>query len=283
VTRFLIVPQWQGSPSARAMQLIEGAEAIAGDLPRSACRRIDVPLGAGDELGTGVHRYSTLRQVRESLDIALADTARTDAEPARTPERVLTIGGDCSVAVAGIGSSASAHGRIAVVWADAHPDLQAPETSPSHAFGGMALRAVLGDGAPGLTLDAGTVRPSDVVLVGARSFDDAESDYIEAHGIRILSPEALRDPDALAAAVAGLGVDAVHVHVDVDVLDPADMPGVKASEPFGVGLAELVAALKGLRAAVPLAGASLAGFAPASAASAADDMGTLLRLVGALA
>jgi arginase len=273
VTRFLIVPQWQGSPSARAMQLIEGAEAIAEDLPRSAVERIDVPLEAGDELGTRVHRYSAVLQVRTALDTAL--TGITD--------RALTIGGDCSVAVAGVGHSADGHGRIAVVWADAHPDLQTPETSLSHAFGGMALRAVLGDGAPHLALAAGTIRPSDVILVGARALDEAEVDYIAARGIRIIDADALRDPGVLAAAVEELGVDGVHIHVDVDVLDPAEMPGVKASEPFGVGLADLVAAIKELRAATPLAGGSLAGFAPASAARAADDMGTLLRLIGALA
>ena len=29
MTRFLVVPQWQGSPAARAMHLVDGAEAIA--------------------------------------------------------------------------------------------------------------------------------------------------------------------------------------------------------------------------------------------------------------
>ena len=43
MTRFVVAPQWQGSPSARAMRLIDGAEAIAGDLPRSALTRIEVP------------------------------------------------------------------------------------------------------------------------------------------------------------------------------------------------------------------------------------------------
>jgi arginase len=141
VTRFMIVPQWQGSPSARAMQLIDGAEAIAGDLPRAACVRVPVPLEAGDEQETGVHRFSALYQVRAALDEALA----------ASPERAVTVGGDCSVAVAAVARSAAEHGRIGIVWADAHPDLHSPESSTSHAFGGMALRAILGDGAPHLT------------------------------------------------------------------------------------------------------------------------------------
>ena len=43
MTRFLIVPQWQGSPAARAMHLVDGAEAIAGDLPRARTVRVEVP------------------------------------------------------------------------------------------------------------------------------------------------------------------------------------------------------------------------------------------------
>lgn len=33
MVRFLVIPQWQGSPAARAMLLTDGAAAIAGDLP----------------------------------------------------------------------------------------------------------------------------------------------------------------------------------------------------------------------------------------------------------
>lgn len=273
MTRFMIVPQWQGSASARAMQLSDGADAIAGDLPRAACTRVDVPMEAGDEQETGVHRFSALAQVRTALDAALVAHS----------ERAMTVGGDCGVAVGAVAHSAAGHRRIGLVWADAHPDLHTPETSASHAFGGMALRAILGDGAPHLTIAGGVIRPSDVILVGARSIDEAEAAYIAAHGIRVLGVDELGDPSALAAAVAALDVDAVHLHVDVDVLDPAEMPGVKASEPFGVGLSPLVAALKAVRESTPLAGTSLAGFSPSSPANAAADMGTLLRLVGALA
>src|SRR5690606_7799666 len=122
---FLVVPQWQGSPSTRAMLLVDGASAIAGDLPRAATTVLDVPVEAGDSLGTPVHRLSALRQVRALVEEALS------------PESVL-IGGDCSVTVAALG--AIDRDDIAVVWCDAHPDLHTPQSSPSGAFSGMALR-----------------------------------------------------------------------------------------------------------------------------------------------
>ena len=73
------------------------------------------------------------------------------------------------------------------------------------------------------------------------------------------------------------------MHVDLDVLDPSEITGVAGPVPFGVAASDLVAALKSLRERMPIAGASLAGFAPASPAAAVDDLGTILRIIGALA
>jgi arginase len=75
----------------------------------------------------------------------------------------------------------------------------------------------------------------------------------------------------------------VWVHIDVDVLDPSDFAGVSSSVPFGLSPAALSTAIRTLRTEIPLAGATISGFAPRSPADAVDDLGALLRLVGALA
>jgi arginase len=273
MTRFVIVPQWQGSPSARAMQLIDGANAIAGDLPRSACHPIDVPLEAGEAIGTGVHRFSALLRTRALLDEMLAPFA----------EPTMVVGGDCGVAVAGVAHAAARHPGVAVVWLDAHADLHSPASSVSGAFGGMALRAVLGEGADALTLAPGAIDPARVVLAGAREFDAAESAFIAERGIRTVDAGALAEAGSLAEAVAATGAESVYVHVDLDVLDPAAITGVTGPVPFGVEVASLTAALAELRRVLPLVGSSISGFAPSSPAAAVDDLGTILRIVGALA
>ena len=271
MTRFIVVPQWQGSPSARAMLLVDGAEAIAGDLPRAACTRVDVPLEAGEALGTGVHRLSALARIQSLVTEALTPV----------DEPFVVVGGDCAVAVPGVRHAAARHPHLAVVWLDAHGDLNDPQSSLSGAYAGMALRAVVGDGE--LALPAGTVAPQRVVLAGARELDAAETAYLQTSGVTHLPVEAFTDPAALADAVAATGADAVYVHVDLDVLDPAAITGVGTAVPFGIEVPQLVAALAELRRRTPLVGASLAGFAPASPHAAVDDMGAILRVIGALA
>ncbi|MFS0867949.1 arginase family protein [Microbacterium sp. 179-B 1A2 NHS] len=270
MTRFVIAPQWQGSPSSRAMRLIDGAEAIAGDLPRAAVTRVDVPTEAGEPLGTGIRRFSTLARVRDAITAVLAEHT----------EPVIVIGGDCSVAVPAIARAALAHPSLAVVWFDAHGDSHTVDSSPSGALAGMALRAVT---TPGPFSHAQVVPHDRVVLAGARSFDDAEADHLAATGTTLVGAAALADPDALATAVADTGADAVFVHIDLDVLDPGVISGVLDPVPFGVQTAVLTTAIARLRERMPLAGASLAGFAPASPDAAVDDLGTILRVIGSLA
>ncbi|WP_159500298.1 arginase family protein [Microbacterium sp. 18062] len=271
MARFLIVPQWQGSSSARAMQLVDGAEAIAGDLPRAACTMIEVPAEAGEDLGTGVRRLSTLRRVRELVEEAV----RHAEEP------LIVVGGDCGVAAGAV--AATAGDDLAVVWMDAHADLNSPESSLSGAFHGMVLRAILGEGPEGLALPAGAVTPARVVLVGTRDLDPAEAAFVEEAGIRMLPTDALDDPAQLVAAVAATGARRIHIHIDLDVLDPSAITGIGFPVPFGADPVALVAALRALREAFPVAGATITEFAPASPADAASDLGTILRLVGALA
>ncbi|QAY74493.1 arginase family protein [Agromyces protaetiae] len=271
---FVVVPVWQGSVSARAMSHADGAEAIRGDLPAAATVVVDVPSEAGETLGTGVRRYSTIRRVRERTAEALATVA----------DLPITIGGDCGAALASVGhASAATGGDLAVLWLDAHPDLNTPETSPSGAFGGMVLRAIAGEGAEGLALDESTrVAPSRLVLGGARAFDDEEVRFIDEHGVATLTVEDLSDPTAVVAALEATGAANVYVHVDLDVLDPSALDGLSYPMPFGIDAQTLVALVRAVVARFPLAGASIAGFAPGSPAAANDDLSTILRLVGAL-
>lgn len=259
---FVVVPQWQGSPSSRAMRHAEGAMVIREDLPAGATREVPVPLEAGDDQGTGIARFSSLQLVRERLRDVLDDVDG----PA------ITIGGDCAVSAAAIAHAARS-GETALVWFDAHPDLNSPATSPSGAFAGMVLRSIVDDG---------VVSATRVFLAGARSWDPGEDAFAAEAGIREFTVDDLGDPSAIAAAVAESGATSVYLHVDLDVLDPAEFAGLLDPEPFGLSVGGLTAAIGALTQQTPLAGATIAAYAPVSAESQADDAPTLLRIIGAL-
>ncbi|WP_371739986.1 arginase family protein [Frigoribacterium sp. VKM Ac-2836] len=273
--RFVVVPQWQGSPSSRAMRLAEGAYAVLGDLPSTATTLVEVPVGAGDSLGTRVHRLSSVLTIAESVGREL----RTDDSPA------VVVGGDCGVEFAAVRHAVTP--RTAVVWFDAHPDLHSPRSSESGAFSGMVLRALIGDTGEDLpTIGSGPTSepldPARVVLAGARSYDDAEDRYIESRHVRTVSSLDF-DPAEVLAAVEQSGATEVYLHVDLDVLDPGVIEGLLDPQPFGLELGVLIETITALKERFALVGAGLCSFAPVDAEAASDDMGTILRILGALA
>ena len=72
------------------------------------------------------------------------------------------------------------------------------------------------------------------------------------------------------------------MHIDLDVLDPAVLTGLSNPLPFGLSVEALTGAITALRAEFPIAGATIAGFAPASPEAAIDDLPSILRIIGAL-
>ncbi|WP_017793769.1 arginase family protein [Leucobacter salsicius] len=292
---FFVMPEWQGSASSRAMRLTEGAQLLREDLPTRARIDVPVPLEAGDALGTPVARLSSLIHARDSALTLLAEATGTP----------IIVGGDCASSLPGLEAAVRRHGsdNLAVLWFDAHPDLQHPSTSPSGAASGMTLRHALGDGSEDLRA-RNPISAERLVLVGTREHDPEETEELRRLG---LSPigisvfDALRTETAAATetaeAAAGLtalqqlaaviaervdGATHVYVHIDLDVLDPAEFGSVHAPVPFGLLVAELTGMLREVLGRVPLAGASICEFAPTNAETAGDDLPTVLRILAAL-
>jgi arginase family enzyme len=159
------------------------------------------------------------------------------AQERSLPVRPLVLGGCCCAHVGAIRGLAARPGRLAVVWLDAHGDLNTPETSPSGNAWGMPLR---------MAIDAGAVAPADVALVGARSLDPPELAFMGAVGI----------DDDLDRALKGC--DRVYVAFDCDVLRPGELD-VFMPEPGGPTLPEAEELLARIAATLPLAGLGLTG------------------------
>jgi len=265
--QFLVVGQWQGSASSRAMRLGDGAAAIAADLPRASTTVIDVPAGAGDRLETAVARYSSV--------LAVAD--RVAEETSIASEPVLVVGGDgASVLGATVGLGTD----TAFVRVSGSSGYRALNRAQPVAAETAALRLLV-DRPDDLFPSLPRLAASSVVVAGVRGVDDAEGNALSRAGVAHLDVD-VATPDAVATAVDATGADAVFVHVDLDVLDPSEIDGLLEPVPFGLDGAGLVERIQAATRGRRLAGAALTGFAPVDPARAVDDLGVILRAVGAL-
>ncbi|MGE5691410.1 MAG: arginase family protein [Pseudomonadota bacterium] len=185
--------------------------------------RVPAAWGRG---GEAMRAGATLPLPWPEAAVVEADTleGQTRAVAEQLPRRPLVLGGCCCAHIGAIRGLARRHGRLAVVWLDAHGDLNTPESSPSGNAWGMPLR---------MALDEGSVRPEDVAHLGARSLDPPEVEYLRAHGI----------DDDVERGLAG--TDAVYVALDVDVLRPGEVDAFMP-EPGGPTLAEVEATLRSL-------------------------------------
>jgi arginase len=171
---------------------------------------------------------------------------------------------------------AARQGRVVLLWADAHADLNTAETSPSGAFHGMVLRSMIDDG---------LVAAADVLMLGVRALDDAEAAFIAEAGIRQVAPDEVGAAVAERAdAARAAGAEPVlYAHIDLDVLDPGLFAGVGYPTPFGLALDDVTGAIAAARGVLPLAGAGVTEFAPAGdEESLGDDLSVILRILGAL-
>ncbi|MGZ8694396.1 MAG: arginase family protein [Gaiellaceae bacterium] len=169
------------------------------------------------------------------------------AVAAQLPQRPVILGGCCCAHVGVVEGLAARHERLAVVWLDAHGDLNTIESSPSGNPWATPLRVLI---------DSGVVGSDDVALVGARNLDPPEEAFIAEHGVRI-------GPEGVAAAVAG--ADAVYVALDADVLDEGEVRSFMP-EPGGLSVDAVAGLFRDLAASTVVAGAGISALAPDPAA-----------------
>ena len=156
------------------------------------------------------------------------------------PDRPLVLGGCCCSHVGAIEALSAGEECLAVVWIDAHGDLNTPETSPSGNTWGMPLRMVIDDGA---------VLPRNVALIGARNLDPPEVEFIDSAGVQV-------GEGAVDRALEG--ADAVYVALDCDAFEPDEI-SVFMPEPDGLRLQEVESLLAELAARIRIAGVGFTG------------------------
>ena len=171
--------------------------------------------------------------------------------------RLLTIGGDHTIALPLLRAAARRHGPIGVLHLDAHLDTWDTYFGAAYTHGTPFRRAG----------EEGLLDPERCLHMGIRGPLYAPSDLRDdrAIGFQVVTADDYQDT-AMAAIVermrARLGAGPVYVSVDIDVLDPAHAPGTGTPEAGGLTSRELLQTLRGL-VGLDVVGADIVEVAPA--------------------
>ena len=236
----LIYPQWQGADIARWIPNIPEKDASRGYYlgaillnwlaSKSDCETFTIPVSTEYServISEGIlDKEIIVKQTKAALDVL--DIAK--------PDKVVTLGGECSVSVPVFTwLNSKLMNEVAVIWMDAHPDVTLPKDD-YNGYHAMALSACMGMGDKDIinTLPS-KILPENVCLAGLREY---EYTYIEERvkelGLTHFSPESISESSkVLLDWIRKTGKKKVMIHFDMDVLDPADILAAVADGPEG--------------------------------------------------
>lgn len=277
----LIYPQWQGGIVSHWMPDIPADDASRGYYlgarllnllaPDNGQKTVEVPISLDindRETDKGVSaRKVILKQTQAALDILNENK----------PERIITLGGECSVSVVPFTYLAANYpDDVAIVWIDAHPDICLPydEYKGYHA---MALTACLGMGDEEIinTLPS-KFDASKALLVGLRSWDEGMQERQKELGIKGLSPEEVAgSSSAVMEWLKGTGASKVVIHFDLDVIDPAEMIAGVGVDPNGMKIDDVVRIINDISAEYDLLSLTVAEPMPRIAIKLRNMLGRL--------
>lgn len=210
-----------------------------------------------------VHSYTDImpeedpeyRNMRRPKSVSAVTRAVSEQvyEHASKGKFVLTLGGDHSIAIGTISGTARAIkerlGReLAVIWVDAHADINTPETSESGNIHGMPVAFLTGLATEKNEETFGWIREDQristkkLVYIGLRDIDRGEKKILREHGIKAFS---MHDIDrhgigrVMDMALGWIGSDTpIHLSFDVDALDPMWAPSTGTPVRGGLTLRE---------------------------------------------
>jgi arginase len=155
--------------------------------------------------------------------------------------------------------------RIGMLWLDAHPDFNTPETTRSGSLGGMPVAVATGRALQVMRLDAKLDPPMadrHIVMGGVRLTDPLEQHLLDNSQIEQLTVADLqKQTPAVWAQLDRLNriSDKLYVHIDMDVLDPREVMAHGNKVPGGPSSEELARLFEAIFAKYP--NASAIGFA----------------------
>lgn len=216
--------QEQAPTALRAARLIEALTGAGNDV-RDRGDLTEQTWSPDRDRPLAQNLTEVVQSVQE-LTTAAADLLTTD-------ERLLVLGGNCTVALGTCAGLRRASGEPGLVYIDRHFDLNTPDSTTEGALDWMGLAHALDlDGAADELVAAlgprPLLRPDRLSFLGvdATQATDWERTQVERLGLHVVPQADLMQAPARAAAAAqeALLPGPFAVHIDVDVFDFIDAP-----------------------------------------------------------
>ena len=143
----------------------------------------------------------------------------------------ISIGGDHSITRQIINTLAKRHGKMSLVYFDAHPDFVSSTTN----YYGSVVNDVLSN-----------IEITSSVQIGIRTPEQEELDNINKFNLEVITPFDIQKQgikQVTNSILNKLG-DKVYISFDMDCIDPAYAPGVSVPVPMGLSSTDAVYLLK---------------------------------------
>ncbi len=164
------------------------------------------------------------------------------------------IGGDHSLGLGSIAGASKFFNNLAVIWIDAHGDINTYKTSPSGNSHGMPLSAAMGVGEDSMVnvyYDGAKIKPENVYIIGARDLDEGEIKLAKELNLNLYTMDKVKEIgiknliEEVSNKINSSNVDGVHLSYDIDVLDKSIVPGTGTPVENGFTLEEGKQVLEG--------------------------------------
>jgi len=152
----------------------------------------------------------------------------------------INIGGDHSLAIGTIAASSEKYkDDLKVLFIDAHPDINNLQYSKTKNIHGMPVNFLMFEKSYqyGSWLYDNQIKPSQIIYIGLRDFDDYERKLLQEHNIEYYTPQNLHIN--MNNIIRKLNEKKIHLSFDVDGIDPKYFPSTGTPSPNGLEMSDV--------------------------------------------
>lgn len=218
----LLFPQWQGGDNP---PYFLGAKMLDFLAPSHSDKQVEIPVSLNDDLSTNEGIFA-----REPLIEQLTYTEKTLKE--NQPDQVIVLGGDCAVDLAPIAFMNEKYDEdVAVLWVDAHPDMDNKTNQKEHHS--HVLANLLGHGDDEFVAHVPKpLKPENVLMVGLRQWMHTEKELLDQLNLTTVAPSAIAEDSSIVLDwLKSVKASKVFIHFDLDVLDLMEFRSVLLARP----------------------------------------------------